>query len=119
MLLGQAPDARRQREIREIRNLARDDSERDRDRAALPEAVDAEAREPFRRVGAVELSGLEERLQTLRRLGADLLERQLEISLGELCLAIEFAQAAVAANDRRPFHLEVDIAGAEFNGAAE
>jgi len=77
MLLGQAADAGRERQIGEVRDLARDDAERNRDRAALAEAVDAEAGETLRRIGTVELSRLEERLQPLRRLGADLLERQL------------------------------------------
>ena len=62
VLLGQAPDAGREGEIAEVGNLAWDHPEGDRDRAPLPEAVDAEARQAGRRVGTVELSGLQERL---------------------------------------------------------
>jgi len=75
VLLGEAPDARRQREIGEVRDVAQDDAESDRDGAALPEAVDAEPRQALRRVSAVEFSRLEEGLEPLRRLGADLFER--------------------------------------------
>ena len=103
----------------EVRDLARDDAEGDRDRAALAEAVDAEPRQAGRRVGAVELSRLEERLQPLRRLGADLLEGELEVALGQLGLAFEFAQVPVPAYDRRPLDLQVDIAGAKLDGAPE
>ena len=119
MLLRQAPDAGGQREIPEVRDLARDHTKSDRDRASLTEAVDAEPRQPLRCVGAVELARLEERLQPLRRLRADLFQRELELALGQLGLALELAETPVAADDRRTLHLQVDVAGAKLNGAAE
>ncbi len=118
VFLGEATDARRQREGLEVRHLARDDAEGDRDRAALPEAVDAESRQAGRRVGAVELSRLEERLQPLRRLGADLLEGELEVAFAQLGFAVELTEISVAAQNRRTLHLEVDVAGALFDGAS-
>ncbi len=119
VLLRQATDAGRQRERLEVRHLARDDAERDRDRASLAEAVDAEPRQAGGRVGAVELSRLEERLQALGRLGADLLERELQVAFEQLGLAIELGQSAVAAQHRRSLHLEVDVACAKLDGASE
>src|SRR5205814_10582402 len=119
VLLGQGLDAGGQREIPEDRDLARNHAESDRDGAAMAEAVDAEPRQPLRRIGAVELARFEERLQPLRRLRADLLERELEVALGQLWLALELAETPVAADDRRTLHLQVDVAGAKLDGAAE
>jgi hypothetical protein len=119
VLLGQAPDAGGQREIPEVRDLARNHAESDRNGAALPEAVDAEPRQSLRRKCAVQLAGLEERLQPLRRLGANMLECELEVALGQLGLALELAETAVTADDRRTLHLEVDVTGAKLDGAAE
>ena len=85
----------------------------------MTETVDPESRQAGRRVCAVELARLEERLQPLRRRGADLLEGELQVVLGQLRLTFQPAQVAVAAQDRRPLDLEVDVAGAEFDGASE
>ena len=112
VLLGEPPYAGRQGEVGEVRDVARDHAEGHGDRAALPEAVDAEARQALGRVGAVELSGLEERLQALGRLGADLFEGELEIALTHLRLAFELAEQAIPTDDRRPVDLEVNVAGA-------
>src|SRR6185437_4392711 len=60
VLAGQALDALRQAQLREARDVLRDHTEGERDRAALAVAVHAEAREAVRRVGDVELAGLVE-----------------------------------------------------------
>ena len=52
-------------ELLEARDFLRDDAERERDRAALPEAVDAEARQLSAVVGDVEVAALVELLQAL------------------------------------------------------
>ena len=63
LLLGEPGNAGREVEISEAGDLVRDHAEGERDRAALPEAVHAEAREPGRRVGEVEVAALVEELR--------------------------------------------------------
>ena len=56
VLVGQPGHAVGEAEFREARNLLRDETECERDRAALPVAVDAEAAEALGQIGRVELA---------------------------------------------------------------
>src|SRR5204863_7575224 len=49
----------------------------------------------------------------------NLLDRELEIRLGQLRLALNLAEDAVAADDWRSLELQVDIACTLFDGAAK
>ena len=119
VLAGEAADAGRQAQLLEARHVARDDAEGERDGAALAEGVDAEARQALGRVGEVEVAALVERPQPLRRDAGDRLER------GEQVLLVRAAGTRRAARSRRPtqhrrlVHLQVDVARAELDGAAE
>ncbi len=78
VLLGEALDAAGQVEAREVGHLARDDAEGERDVAALPEGVDAEARQAGNLVGGVELARLLEGGDAARGERADLVQDVLE-----------------------------------------
>ena len=118
-LLGEPRHARRQAELREVRDLARDDAERERRRAALAEAVDAEPRQRGVREGDVEVAGLVEEVAPLRRDLRHLVEHVLEVGLGQRGRALHLLEVTVESEDRRLPELEVDVARAALDGARE
>ena len=99
--------------------MLRDDAERERDRPALPEGVDAEARQALVLVGDIEVAGLVEAVALVRRGFGDLLQHRLEVAGAELLLPVEWRHRAVAAQDRRLADLEMDVARAEVDAALE
>ena len=109
----------REPQVVEARHVPRDDAERERDRAALAEDVDAEARKPVARVRDVELARVEERLELRRRDRGDALERRLEVVVRERRDPLDGAERAVATDDRRLADLEVDVARAELDGCPQ
>ena len=119
VLLGEPLDPGRQPQRLEARNLSRDDAERERDVTALPEGVDAEARQARPLVGRVELAGLLEVREPRRRVGADLVQDLLEALRIERRPVLERLEVAVEADDRRLPDLEVDVARAEVDGGVQ
>ena len=119
MLLGELLHAGRKAQLLEARHRLRDDAEGERGRAALPVGVDAEARQVAVLVGDVEVAVVVEELEALRRAGADDLERGREVGVAQGRPAFEGAELAVASDDRRLAELQVDVAGAELDGARE
>ena len=111
VLLREPPDARRQVQLREVRDFVRDDAEHERDRAALAEAVHAEARKPRLGIRDVELADLVEDVCP-RRGGGDRVEHRSEVCLDERRLLGERRELAVEPQHRRLPHLQVDVAGA-------
>src|SRR5207237_41282 len=105
MVLGEPADAGRELELLEARNVARDDAEGEGDVAALPEGVDAEARQARMLVGRVELAVLEERGEAHRIGAADLADDVLELRRLQQVPALERSQVSVATQDRRLAHL--------------
>ena len=83
LLLREPGDAGREMEVVEARDLARDHAERERDRAALPEAVHAEARQARLRVREVEIAALVEELTAARHRDGDRVEHRLELGVAE------------------------------------
>ena len=119
VLLGQLLDAGGQAQALEVGNLVGDDAERERDLAALAERVDAEARQAVGLVGGVELTGLVEGGEPRPRRGADEREHLLERGRIEHRPTCERLELAVAADDRRPAGLEVDVARVGVDDAAK
>ena len=119
VLLGELLDARRQVELLEARHGLRDDAEGERGRAALPVGVDAEAREVAVLVRDVEVAGVVEVLELLGRAAADDLEHRGERRVVERRHVRHRVQVAVEPADRRLADLQVDVAGAELDGARE
>ena len=117
VLLGEPLHARRQAQLLEARHLARDHAERERDRAALAEGVDAEAGQALGGVRDVEVAALVEHLQPLGRDARHRLERAEQVLLVQRRTVLERPDRAVATQHRRLVELEVDVARAEFNGA--
>ena len=115
MLLGQALDPGREPQRLETRHFARDDTERERDLAALPERIDAETRQAGSLVGRVELARLLEVREASRRVGADLAQDFLEVLRIERLPIRERLEFAVEADDRRLSDLEVDVARATID----
>ena len=115
LLVAKALNAGRQPQLVEAGHLGRDHAEGERGRASLPEAVDPKAGQVGCHVRGVELAGLAEVLEPVRRTDRDALEDRLEVGLGERLPAFERAQVAVAAHDRRQAELEVDVSGAAFD----
>ena len=97
-------------------DLVRDHAERERDRAALPESVHAEARKPRRGVREVEVAGLVEELPPPRHRDGDLVEHGLELGVAEGAEAGRRSELAVDAQDGRLPDLQVDVAGAGRDG---
>ena len=83
VLLREPPHACRQVEVVEAWDLARDHAEGDRDRAALAEAVDAEARQLRTRVGDVEVAALVEGLAALGRADGDGVQGAFQVGVAE------------------------------------
>ena len=118
VLLGEASNAGRQRELARSRDLLRDHPECERDRAALAEAVDAEAGQVAALVRDVEVAELAE---VARQLGSRAVTRRsTESRSSSLRFAdVERRQSPVMAQDRRPPDLQVDVGGAGVDGALE
>jgi hypothetical protein len=85
--------------------------------AALAEGVHAEARQLVGGVRDVEVARLVELLQLRRRHRADALERHEQVALREGRPLRQLAERPVAPDDRRPVELQVDVGGAELDGA--
>src|SRR4029453_15591899 len=111
--------AGRQAQVVEAGRPLGDDAEGERGRTPLAKAVDAEARQVAALVGDVEVAGLVKMLQPLRRRRADAVEDRVEIGLGQSRMLVHRQHRAVAAQHRRPVELEVNIAGAELDGALQ
>ena len=118
VLAGEALHARRQAERLEARDLDRDDAERERDRAALAEAVDAEA-PAVDGVRDVEVAARVEVGAAGRIAPRDDVEHALEVRIRERRDAVEGEEVAVVAKDRRLADLQVDVAGVQADRAAE
>jgi hypothetical protein len=119
VLLGEAADARREFQLLEARHLLRDDAERERGRAALSETVHAEPREVAALVRDVEVAVLAEVLEPLRHACRNAPKHGLEVVVGEVRVDIERHQRPVVPKHGRPPHLQVDVGGAEGNGAVQ
>ncbi len=109
----------RQPQLVEVRDLARDHAERERDGAALPEAVDTEARQLGLRVGDVEVARLLEHLAPTRRDHGHGVQDGFEIRLGQRWMLDDLLEVAVHAHDGRLAELQVDIGGAHVDGAPQ
>jgi pimeloyl-ACP methyl ester carboxylesterase len=83
LLFRQGRHAVGQLQLRKRRYVGRDEPEGERDRPALAEAVDAEARKPWRRVREVELAGLVERSPARRVVARDGVQHILQLLLTE------------------------------------
>src|SRR5204862_7856208 len=79
----------------------------------------AEAREVFLLVGDVEVTGVAESSKAVGRPLADDLEHGLDVAVGDDRRLFEWAERAVTPKDRRDADLQVDVAGAELDGAPE
>ena len=116
VLVGERGDAGRQPELVEGRHVARDHAEGERDRAALAEAVDAEARQARRRVREVELAG---RSNAEPRGGSSARRRSRERPRAarlERRPSRRRRERAVVPEDRRLADLQVHVAGAGGDG---
>src|SRR5712691_9016150 len=109
----------RQAQLLEGRHVLRNDAERERDRAALAERVDAEAREILALVRDIEITGLLELADLERGRRANRLEHRLQGEIVERRFALHRGERAVAPKDRRLADLEMDVARAEFDGTPE
>ena len=118
MLLGERPHDRGQSELLERRHLPRDDAEGEADGASLPVGVDAKPGQVLLLVGDVEIARLAEALQPLGRALADVLEDRLERPFVQ-GRDVERHQSAVAAENGRAVHLEVDVARAQLDCVPE
>ena len=111
--------ARRQGERLEGRDGLRNDAERERDRAALAEAVDAEARQIAGLVGDVELAVGAEGLEALRHGFRHAPQDGFELGDGQRGRAFQDVERAVTAQDGRAADLEVHVARAQFDRAGK
>ena len=107
LLLGQRAHHLGQAEVVDRADLEGDRAADDRDRAALLEGVDAEARDVRQRVGEVGLAFLLEFGQ--RADLGDVVQRLLGVGVSELAEPLERDQLAVHAGDRRRADLEVQV----------
>ena len=116
MLLRELPHTRREPERVEGRDLSCGSSRNANEiGAALPEAVDAEARQALRLVRDVELAVRMERVVPAGR-GSVTGARLRQVGVGQLGGTLdERDEVAVAAKDRRPAALEMDVARADFD----
>ena len=115
--LGEPRDAGRQAELSKLGTSLRDHAERERDRAALAEAVDAEAGQALGRVGDVEVAALVELAQPLRGDVRHGLERGSRLLVERRPLGQRRDRAVRAASAAG--RLQVDVARAEFDRAPE
>src|SRR4029078_5992798 len=119
MLLGKPANSGRQAEHLEVRNVLGNDAECERDVSALLERVDAEPRQILVLVRDIEVAGLLEGLEALGRALPDDLDQGIHVPVHEDRGVLERAERASAPQERRDADLQVDVAGAEFNGASE
>src|SRR5215208_110826 len=99
MLLRKAANALRKPQLLEARHVVRDHAEGERDRPALAEAVDAEARQALRCVGDVELARLVKGGELGRSEVGDKRKRRLEVAVVQRRVVREQAELAVP-----PYH---------------
>ena len=117
VLVGEPLHPRREAQLLHRRNLLGDDAEGERDVAALAEAVDAEARQVGALVGDVEIAALLELRVPLRLHLRDALEVSVQVVLGQVRRILHRPERTVAPQHRRAAEFQVDVAGAEFDGA--
>ena len=117
LLTRETSDAGRQTELVEVRDPVRDETEGERDRAALTESVHAEAGKLRRRVREIELAARVEGLASERQACSDVLEHGFQLVVSENFERVDGDELAVLAYDGRLPDLEVDIADAEPDGA--
>src|SRR6266536_2643489 len=103
-------------QLRERRYVGWNEPEGERDRSALAETVDAEARKPVRRVREVELAGLVEGSPARRILARDGVQHIIQLLLPEHRPRSERGERAVPTKDRRPADLQVHVACARLDG---
>ena len=118
LLVRESRDTSGQVQLAEARDLVRDHTERERDRASLAEPVDAKARKPLGRVGRVEVAALVEQQTTPRDGACDLVEDGFELRFPERW-KLGRDELAVRAEEGRLTDLEVDVAGAGCDRARE
>jgi hypothetical protein len=118
VLVGEAAHSVRETELREARNLLRDEAEGERDRASLPIAVHAEAPEPLGQIGRVELGRDVEVLALGGCPLGDQGQHGLEVRLGQEAF-LHRSQRPVDTGHRRRGDLQVHIAPAELDQACE
>jgi hypothetical protein len=119
VFLGQLLDTDGQAQVLEARHDLRDHAERERGRAALAEAVDAEAVQVRAHVGGVKLAGLAERLQLRGVRRGDRDQDRLEVLLGEGLIALERFERAVRTDDRRHLDLEMHVGRTGVDSVSE
>jgi hypothetical protein len=117
-LFGEPPHARREAQLVEGRHLVGNRAEGERRCAALPEPVDAKAREAFGRIGEVELPRHLELTEAAGDARCDGVEDGLEVARGERW-RVEALDRAVAPDDRRLAELQVHVARADLDGVQE
>src|SRR5439155_17105801 len=115
MLLGEAPHARRKVQALEARHLVRNHTEREGDRAALAETVDAEARQAFGLVREVELTGLVEVRAPGGMRRRHRLQDEAAVVIGEW-LVVDPLEPAVVPDDVWQAHPQGDVARAQADG---
>jgi hypothetical protein len=103
-------------QLLERRYVGGNEPEGERDRPALAEAVDAEARQPPGLVRDVELTGLVERSPARRVLVRDGAEHVFQLLLLERRPRFERGQRAVPTKDRRLADLQMHVACAGLDG---
>ena len=119
MLTREPADAQRKAKVLEARDVGRDDAKRERDGATLAKAVHPEARQARLCVRDVELSRLVELTTSTGRDSRDLVERGLEVCIGESNHVSHRLQPAVAAQEGRLPDLEMDVTRAALDGAPQ
>ncbi len=118
VLLGEAAHPVRKAELREARDLLRDEAEGERDRAALAIAVHAEAAQALGEVRRVELArGIEMLTLGGSPLGHER-EHGLEVGLGQEAF-LHGSQSPVDTGHRRRSDLQVHVAAAELDQTCE
>lgn len=115
MLLGEQCYSLGQPQLGERRDSTRDHAEREGDRSALAEDVDAKAGQAGRREGQVELAGRVECGAARGILRGDCREHAFELWLVERRPVVERDEGAIVPEDRRLADLQVNVAGAGLN----
>ena len=114
-LVGEPSHALRQAELDEVRDVARDHAEREGDRPALAEAVDAEPGKATRRVGEVELACLLEPPAAGGVVRGDGVENRCSVGFRRAAAIRGAGRASVVAEDRRLVDLQVHVAGVRLD----
>ena len=118
MLLRELGHALGQAEVLEAGDLLGHEPERERDGAALAEAVDAEASDPVGEVRRVQVAGLEEELALRGGAVGDEQQDCLEVGLGQEPL-LQRLQVAVDPDHGGRGHLEVHVTSAGVDDACQ